>query len=114
MLLREMFSPIGAPREDESEIDWVDDLKFYIDNDTDILSRQMFPAIKKHMKHVDHPQAFKLYLRPLKQCTEMYCEKFNVDGKEEKFSAEVLQGLAKKIAEEQNRHIKNGDYDAHK
>lgn len=114
MLLREMFSPIGAPREDESEIDWVDDLKFFIDNDTDILSRQMFPAIKKHMKYVDHPKAFKLYLGPLKTCTEMYCEKFDVDGREEKFSEETIVKLAQKIAEEQKQYIQRGDYDAHK
>ena len=39
MLLREMFSPIGAPKEQESDIDWIGDLKFFIDNDTDVLSK---------------------------------------------------------------------------
>ena len=109
-----MFSPIGAPSQDLAEIDWIDDLKFYIDNDTDILSRQMFPAIKKHMNHVDHPQAYKIYLKPLQQCTEMYCNKFDIDDPENKFTKEAIEGLAKKIAKEQNTHIKNGDYDAHK
>ena len=29
MLLREMFSPIGAPKDEQQEIDWIDDLKFF-------------------------------------------------------------------------------------
>ena len=114
MLLREMFSPIGAPREDESEIDWMDDLKFYIDNDTDILSRTMFPAIKKHMQHVDHPKAYKIYLKPLQSCMQQYTEQFDIDEPETKFPKEQMIKLARKIAEEQKQHIQNGDYNAHK
>ena len=33
MKLYEMFSPIGAPKEND-EIDWLGDLKFFIDNFT--------------------------------------------------------------------------------
>ena len=109
-----MFSPIGAPSEDQGEIDWIDDLKFYIDNNNDLLSRSMFPAIKKHMDYVDHPNAYKIYLKPLQQCTEAYCAEFKVDDPENKFTEDAMVGLAKKIAEEQKQHIQNGDYDAHK
>jgi len=114
MLLREMFSPIGAPREDESEIDWMDDLKFYIDNDTDILSRTMFPAIKKHMQHTEDPRAYKIYLKPLQSCMQQYTEQFDIDEPETKFPKEQMIKLARKIADEQKQHIQNGDYDAHK
>jgi hypothetical protein len=32
MLLKEMFSAIGAPKDEQADIDWLDDLKFFIDN----------------------------------------------------------------------------------
>ena len=111
MLLNEMFSPIGAPKESELDIDWVGDLKFYIDNNNDMLSRYMFPAVKKHKKYLDHPRAYKIYIKPITQCLSHYCEKYKVDNKEEKFPEEVLLDLAKAIADEQKRHLENGDYE---
>ncbi len=40
MLLKEMFSAIGAPKEtDQQDIDWLDDLKFFIDNDDTMLNQ---------------------------------------------------------------------------
>ncbi len=32
MKLLEMFSPIGAPQTPDQDIDWIGDLKFYVDN----------------------------------------------------------------------------------
>jgi hypothetical protein len=111
MLLREMFSPIGAPAEEKSDIDWMGDLKFFIDNDDKLLTNVFFPAVKKHKEHKGNPSAFKLYIRPLEQCVEQYCTKFEIDEKENKFSKEGLIELAKKIAEEQEKHMSNGDYE---
>ena len=42
MLLREMWSAIGAPKQDQEEIDWIDDLHFYIDNNDQLLNRYFF------------------------------------------------------------------------
>jgi hypothetical protein len=109
MLLKEMFSPIGAPKEDQ-DIDWLGDLKFFIDNDSDTLSKQFFPAIQKHQKHCGHPDAFKLYMRPLEGVCETYCNKFEIKNKEEIFPKEKLIELAKHFADEQERHIKSGAY----
>jgi hypothetical protein len=111
MLLKEMFSPIGAPRDDQQQdIDWIGDLKFFIDNDSQILSKQFFPAIKKHQQHRGHPDAYKLYLSPLEGVCETYCKKFEVSNKQEVFTKEKLIELAKHFAEEQERHIERGDY----
>lgn len=110
MLLREMFSPIGAPKTEEQEIDWLGDLKFFIDNDNDMLSNHFFPAVKKHEKYLNHPEAYKIYLRPLDMCAEEYCKKFQIGDKHEKFPKESLIELAKHIAEEQNKFIERGDY----
>jgi len=64
MLLREMFSPIGAPKDDQQEIDYLDDLKFFIDNDSKMLDQYFFPAVKRHREHRGNPQVFKVYIRP--------------------------------------------------
>jgi hypothetical protein len=110
MLLREMFSPIGAPNEEEADIDWLGDLKFYIDNDDQLLQKYMFPALKKHEHHKGNPNVYKLYLRALQPCLDQYCKKYEVKDKEEKFTEEKLIELAKRIATEQEKHIEDGDY----
>lgn len=105
-----MFSPIGAPKADQSDVDWLDDLKFYIDNDNDMLQKNLFPAIEKHKNHVDNPDAYKIYLMPIKRCCDSYCERFEIEDVEEKFPKEKLIELAKHIADEQQKFIKRGDY----
>lgn len=110
MLLKEMFSPIGAPKTEEQEVDWLGDLKFFIDNDSDMLSNHFFPAIKKHEKYLNHPSAYKIYIRPLEMCAEEYCKKYQVENQHEKFPKESLIELAKHIANEQNQFIERGDY----
>jgi hypothetical protein len=111
MLLREMFSPIGAPNETGDDIDWLGDLKFFIDNDDKLLNRHFFPSIKKHQQHKGHPEAFKLYLRPIEESLVEYCNKYDIEDKEEKFPKEKLIELAKRFSQEQERHIERGDYE---
>ena len=111
MLLREMFSPIGSPKDEQADVDWIGDLKFFIDNDSDILSKHFFPAIRKHQSHKGNPDAYKLYIRPLTGVCETYCEKYEIEDREEKFPKEKLIKLAKHFAEEQEKHIEKGDYD---
>ena len=45
MLLREMFSAIGAPTSEQTDVDWTNDLKFFIDNDDAVLKNYFFPKI---------------------------------------------------------------------
>ena len=56
MLLKEMFSPIGAPKDEQHEIDYLDDLKFFIDNDSKMLDQYFFPAVNRHREHRGNPQ----------------------------------------------------------
>jgi hypothetical protein len=111
MKLLEMFSPIGAPRADNNEIDWIDDLKFFIDNDNQVLSQYLFPAVKKHSKDLDNPKAYRLYFKPITTALESYCAKYEIKDRKEKFTNEALVELAKKICEEQKRFIESGDYE---
>lgn len=106
-----MFSPIGAPNEADQEVDWLDDLKFFIDNDDKLLNKQFFPAVKRHKEHVGNPNVYKVYIRPIESSLDEYCNKFNIEEREEKFPKEKLIELAKKIAEEQGRYLTRGDYD---
>jgi hypothetical protein len=111
MLLREMFSPIGAPKDDQQEVDWLDDLKFFIDNDNKSLEQHFFPAIKRHKEHQGNPNAFKVYIRPIEQCKEMYCQKYEIANPEEKFPKEKIIELAKRFASEQEKFLERGDYE---
>ena len=106
-----MFSPIGAPKEDDSEIDWIGDLKFFMDNDDKMLENYFFPAVEKHRDHIGNPNAWKLYMRPIQECLKCYLEQFEVESPEEKFNSDALKELACKIAEEQEKFIQEGDYD---
>ena len=110
MLLKEMFSAIGAPKDDNQEVDWLDDLKFFIDNDDTMLNQYFFPAVKRHKEYKGNPNAYKIYIRPLEHCKEAYCEKFEIEKPEEKFPKEKIIELAKYIANEQEKFIDKGDY----
>ena len=105
-----MFSPLGAPREDDQDIDWLEDLKFYIDNEDRLLNNYFFPAVKKHKQHVGNPNAYKLYLRAIQPCLKDYCETFKIEDPEKKFPEEALVDLARTMANEQENHIEKGDY----
>lgn len=111
MLLREMFSPIGAPKDDQQDIDWLDDLKFFIDNDNKSLEQYFFPAVKRHKEYQGNPNVFKVYIRPVERCMEMYCQKYEIENPEEKFPKEKIIELAKRFASEQEKFLERGDYE---
>ena len=106
MLLKELFSPIGAPNDQENDINWHEDLKVFIDNDNEVMSNVLFPAIKKHEKYRGHPDAYKLYIKPVESCCDMYCKKFDVQKPEEKFSRGNMISLARQIAKEQEGYLR--------
>ena len=106
-----MFSPIGSPKEDQSDIDWIGDLKFFIDNDDAMLNQHFFPAIKRHKQHQGHPNAYKIYIKPLNHSLNSYCEKFEIEESDQKFPKEKIIELAKHIANQQEKFMERGDYD---
>lgn len=114
MLLKEMFSPLGGENAKEQSIDWADDLKFHIDNTDELLERSIFPVLDKHQEMGDAPEAWKLYLNPVKQCLRHYSEKYEIEEVGKKFTSDMLEAVARKICSEQAKHIKDGDYDMNK
>jgi hypothetical protein len=110
MLLKEMFSPLGGPKVDQPDVDWLDDLKFFIDDNEDLISRFIMPAIHKHKQHRYHPAAFKLYIKPLNQCADIYCNKFDLN-REEIFPESQIIELAHQMYEQQNKFIDQKNYE---
>jgi hypothetical protein len=110
MLLKEMFSPIGGPQEDDQDVDWLEDLKFYIDNENRLLNNYFFPAVKKHEQHIGNPNVYKIYLRAIRPCLDDYCKTFGIKDSEEKFTEDALIELARTMASEQEKFIEEGDY----
>jgi hypothetical protein len=111
MLLKEMFSPVGAPKDEQPDIDWIGDLKFYMDNNDDMLNKHFFPAVQRHKEYRGNPNAYKIYIRSLEGCLESYCEKYEIEDRDEKFPKEKLEELAKQIATQQEKFMEKGDYD---
>ena len=111
---QESFSPLGSPREEDQNIDWGDDLKFFIDNTDALLHRFVFPATRRHKERLDDDDAYKIYIRPVTRSISIYCGRFDIDDPENKFTPDVIEGVARKIADEQKAHIERGDYERKK
>jgi hypothetical protein len=113
MKLFELFS--RNPEEDnelDQDIDWLNDLKFYIDNNDELLSKHIFPAVaQQKTKHSDS-DVYKVYIKPLRQCAMSYCDKFETDKPhKELFPTRDIVKLAKSFAETQKSFIDKGDYE---
>jgi len=112
MLLNELFSPSEKKiKKYDPEVDYLDDLKFWISNNDDLVSKVLMPAVKKHKEHRGNTDGYKFYLEPIKKCCNLYCDKFDLsDSKNEIFGPNEIIKLAKKIASEQTKYIDKGDY----
>jgi hypothetical protein len=106
-----MFSPLTSLKKEDQDVDWAKDLKFYIDNDEKMLEKYMFPAVEKHREHLGNPNVYKLYVKSIKECMKCYVEQFKIESPDEKFTEDVINDLAKNIADEQQKYIEQGDYD---
>jgi hypothetical protein len=117
MKLFELFDVDLNKEKDEDkridpEINYLDDLKFFIDNDTEMLSKNFFPAVKKHQESDHNKESYKHYVKPIISSIHVYCKKYDLDDIKNKiFNKEGVITLAKKFAEEQAKHIQNKDYD---
>jgi len=99
------------PRLDH-EINYGDDLKYFIDNEDSLLSKFFFPAIDKQKNTGNKEDSFKFYLEPVSKSVDIYCKKFKLsDIKDDVFNKEIIMSVAKKIAGEQSEHIKKKAYE---
>lgn len=113
MKLFELFSRNpDMPMDQEEDINWLDDLKFYIDHNDELLTQYLFPAINKHKENPTAADAYKLYVNPLRQCAIKYCDKFETElPHKELFPTKSIIELAKHMADSQGQYIEKGDYE---
>ena len=76
MRLFELFShdPENKDTRLASDIDYASDLKFFIDNDDELTSQSLFPAVKKHKHLGGSPDQYQVYLDVVKSAIPKYCE----------------------------------------
>jgi hypothetical protein len=110
-IINEDFSPISGQHQPETDVDWNSDLKFYIDNNHDILSNHFFPAVRKHKGYIGNPNIYKIYLRSIMKVLAQYINEFELSNHEELFPKENLKELAKEIAAEYEERIVSGEFD---
>ena len=111
MRLKEMFSPIGGPDEKDTDVDWIGDLKFFMDHNDSIVRDMILPVVHKHKTSPKAPNAYKLYILPAMTCRKLYADKFNIKDVEVKIPQDQIIALARKMAEEQSKHIEKGHYE---
>ena len=119
MKLFELFSRPDQDSDDkrkdprlDHEINYADDLKYFIDNEDSLLSKFFFPAIDKQKRMNNQENSFKLYIDPVSKSIDIYCRKFKLDDVKDKiFNNEIISDVAKKIAGEQGEHIKKKAYE---
>ena len=111
MLLNEVLDTNDVTVDNEQDVDWIGDLKFYIDQSNNLLEKFIFPVVEKHKKYVGNPDVYKLYIKPLTWCMFDYVRTYDITDKNQKFSMEDIVELAKYMAYQQEEFIKNGDYD---
>ncbi len=108
MKLMEIFAGQSDPVQDD--IDWMGDLKFFIDNSDELLEKYILPAVKLQEKHIKNPNVYKVYLEPLQKCLDVYIDKFKIEDADTKFPDDAIVELAKHIAGVQHNFLTRGDY----
>lgn len=106
-----MFSPIGGPTDKDTDIDWIGDLKFFMDHNDAVVRDLILPAVQKHKTSPKAPNAYKLYILPAMKCRKLYADKFDIKDVEEKIKHDQILLLARKMAEEQSKHIEKKSYE---
>lgn len=114
MLLKEMFSTLSGPGSADNNIDWVGDLKFFINNEDSMMTQHIFPAVRKHRNHIGNPNVYKLYVKPVTCCLRAYCDKYNIENIKDKFTSDILENIAREFATNQEKFIKDGHYGKYK
>ncbi len=112
MKLMELFSPTEKEiKKYDPEVDYLDDLKFWISNNDDLVSKVLMPAIKKQKSNPADENTYRYYVKPLEKCCDIYCKQFDLtDSQKEIFGSDEIVRLAKRISQEQKNYIDKGDY----
>lgn len=95
------------------DVDLLDDLHFFMNNDPTFYRKVFYPALSTLKKHIKTGTRCNNNLfRPcIDQAVNIYCKKFNIPGSETSVFTNVDRDtLAKKIFAQEVQRIKQGDY----
>jgi hypothetical protein len=109
MLIRE-FTEINELK----DVDLVDDLHFFIQNDPKFYRKVFFPLLRDFKSKVKNGESCKdTMFRPcVDTAANIYCQKFNIPGNDKSVFTDVDRDeLARKIFGQEKDRIEHGDYD---
>lgn len=109
MLIREFVESPNL-----KEVDLLDDLKFFMENDPQFYRRVMFPLILKIKKHVKSGGKCKdnIFRSCIDSAVHTYCQKFRIPGNEKSVFTDVDRDkLARQIFGQEIDRIHQGVYD---
>lgn len=99
---------------DLEDVDLLDDLHFFMQNDPSFYRKVFYPLLSMLKKHVKTGKRCKnTIFRPcVDHAITLYCKKFNIPGNEKSVFTDVdRDSLARKIFAQEVERIEQGDYD---
>jgi hypothetical protein len=99
---------------DLDDVDLVDDLKFYMENDPQFYRRILYPIISQMKTQVKNGQRCKdnLFRDCVDKAALLYCKKFNIpDNPKSVFTDVDRDSLARQIFGQERDRINQGVYD---
>jgi hypothetical protein len=109
MLIREIDEKLNL-----DEIDLLDDLEFFMNNDSQFYRRTFYPVVTKIRSIIKtgKPCSDKVFRNCIDQAVPIYIKKFNIPGNEKSVFTDVDRDeLAKKIFSKEKERIEKGEYD---
>jgi hypothetical protein len=109
MLIREFVEVPGF-----EDVDLVEDLKYFMENDPKFYRKVLYPAISRYRKKLRsgencEPSEFR---GCVDQAASIYCDKFNIPGNPKSVFTDVDRDeLAQKIFGQERQRIEDGVYD---
>lgn len=95
------------------DVDWVDDLKFFMHNDPKFYRSVLYPKISElRTKIKSGEQCSEMSFKPcIDKAIPVYCNKFKISQNPKKiFDDEEIKDLAIKMFHEEKSNIKDGVY----
>ena len=109
MLIREIDEKLNL-----DEIDLLDDLEFFMNNDSQFYRRTFYPVVTKIRSIIKtgKPCSDKVFRNCIDQAVPIYIKKFNIPGNEKSVFTDIDRDqLARQIFDQEMTHIKSGQYD---
>ena len=108
------INEIDKQLEKFKDVDFVDDLKFFMHNDPKFYRKVLYPVISElRTKIKSGSKCNEMEFLPcVKRAIPVYCQKFKItQSPKDIFDSEEIKDLALKMFHEEKQNIKSGTYD---